>query len=164
MTAATPMIMPSIVRPVRILLRPSALNAMRNVIAILLAGCHRACPPGPPAAGRSRRRASARRCRRRRFGAGRHIRDERRVRLQIALDQLGRLAVADAEAHPQRLQPVVLVNPDAALGLDDVERAEQRRRSSSALVAWSRHPQHALRCGELPSVPVLLRDSLRPLR
>src|SRR5262245_21653640 len=31
-TAATPMIMPSMVRPVRILLRPSALNAIRNVI------------------------------------------------------------------------------------------------------------------------------------
>ena len=33
MTAATPMIMPSIVRPVRILLRPSALKAMRNVMS-----------------------------------------------------------------------------------------------------------------------------------
>src|SRR6185369_14941414 len=32
MTAETPMIMPSMVSPVRILLRPSALNAMRNVI------------------------------------------------------------------------------------------------------------------------------------
>jgi hypothetical protein len=32
MTADTPMIMPSMVRPVRILLRPSALNAMRKVI------------------------------------------------------------------------------------------------------------------------------------
>ena len=31
-TAATPMIIPSIVRPVRILLRPSALKAMRKVI------------------------------------------------------------------------------------------------------------------------------------
>ena len=33
MTAATPMIIPSMVSPVRILLRPSALNAMRKVIA-----------------------------------------------------------------------------------------------------------------------------------
>ena len=32
MTAATPMIMPSMVRPVRSLLRPSALKAMRNVM------------------------------------------------------------------------------------------------------------------------------------
>ena len=32
MTAATPMIMPSMVRAVRSLLRPSALNAIRNVI------------------------------------------------------------------------------------------------------------------------------------
>ncbi len=32
MTAATPMIIPSIVKAVRILLRPSALNAIRSVI------------------------------------------------------------------------------------------------------------------------------------
>ena len=37
MTAATPMIMPSMVRAVRILLRPSALKAMRRVISMDMA-------------------------------------------------------------------------------------------------------------------------------
>ena len=127
------MIMPSIVRPVRILLRPSALNAIRNVMAgdirpTVRRGCRRR--PVAAAAGTAEPAEEAAGCRRRRrlrrFSAGRDVGDHRRIGLHVAFDQLGRLAIADAETHPHRLELVVDVDPDAAFGLDVGERAEQR--------------------------------------
>src|SRR5216684_1659441 len=49
MTAATPMIMPSIVSAVRILLRPSALNAMRNTMKNDIPPPYQAARKRPPA-------------------------------------------------------------------------------------------------------------------
>src|SRR6476659_6626584 len=102
-TADTPMIIPSIVRPVRILLRPRALKAMRKVMAgdivvslpaasagSTAAAIAAAATTAAATAGLSEREV----CRgRTRLVAERHVRDDLAALLQIAFDQLGALPV-----------------------------------------------------------------------
>ena len=144
------MIIPSIVRPVRILLRPSALKAMRNVMAgdmWSVTGRVRRQPPPPrlPPPGAAEPPAKPPRpgcpngnaCRRRpRLVAERHVRHDLRALLQVAFDQLGVLPVGDTEPQTDWLQLLVDVEPRRARSFRRLQAVRTARRSSSR--RWSR--------------------------
>src|SRR6202008_4835792 len=112
-TADTPMIMPSMVRPVRILFRPSALNAMRKVITGDIvaslppaAAAAAARSAAESAAARTTESAAAKpatpwlaewevRRRRTRLVGERHVGDDLSALLHVAFDDLGALAVGN---------------------------------------------------------------------
>src|SRR5262245_48885709 len=146
-TADTPMIMPSIVRPVRILFRPRALNAMRNVMTGDMEGSR--LPAAAAAATAAARTASAAartaepaawaesaaawltewrevRGRRTRFVGECDVCDDFLTLLQVAFDQLGVLSVGDPESQTDGLQLFVDVQPRASVAFDVWQRAKQR--------------------------------------
>ena len=60
-----------------------------------------------------------------RFGTGHHVRHELGLLLDVSLEELGRLAVGDAEPHSDRLELTVDVLPHLPSALDGRKRAEQ---------------------------------------
>src|SRR5262245_36187316 len=143
-TAETPIIMPSIVRPVRILLRPSALNAMRNVmtgdiVVSLSAAAASAAPAATPSAAASWRaesaaaEAAAAGLSEREIGGSRarfvgqgDVRDDVGALLQIALDELSILSVGNPEPQANRLQLLVDISPRAPRRFNAGKRTKQR--------------------------------------
>src|SRR5262245_11123 len=143
-TAETPIIMPSIVRPVRILLRPSALNAMRNVmtgdivasLSAAAAAATTAAASAAPAAGRAESAAAEAAAaglsegeiggRRARFVGEGDIRDDVGALLQIALDELSTLSVGNPEPQANGLQLLVDIDPRAPCRFNAGKRTKQR--------------------------------------
>jgi hypothetical protein len=77
-----------------------------------------------------------------RLGAGDDVGDDFRALLQVAFEQFAVLTVADANAHPERRQLVVHVQPHTARGFyrgewseKGVERGRRRRRGRRCGIA-----------------------------
>src|SRR5262245_25125271 len=143
-TAETPMIMPSIVRPVRILFRPRALNAMRNVMtgdmerslpsaaASAATAAATATRTAEPAAATGAESTTARlaegreiRGRRTRLVGERDVRHDLRSLRQLTFDELRVLSVGNPEAQADRLQLFVDIQPRAPVAFHARQRTEQ---------------------------------------
>src|SRR5262245_895456 len=169
-TADTPMIMPSMVRAVRILLRPSALNAIRNVItgdmalpasttaavstAAAVAAARSAGASTARAAGAHERRESKAGRRTNLFQARVDVRHQIDARLDVAFEQFGLLSIGDAEPQAHGFQLLLRPDPDLATRFDLRQRPEQRvngRRIATA--CWRTGRCAGILAAPAPGVP-----------